>query len=242
MIPSLDSLFQGGNATTRNVVLASAAVLATGLALYSFLGTSGTAAGVAKLAPALDEEETRKIMSSILEKLQGTVPKLLGAAENIKQQIVAQGQQLEDAQLLKMFILPHLQTALREAQDAVLEQFDVDDDELEEAVNEYIAAGDPELTRISTTIKQIFKKFGADIDTSSGSAATTKESAGGSSSAANLDPNSLENLLRILRIISKATADKTEEFIATFVNNYGPPVSEMLAMQFQHGLMYASQR
>jgi len=242
MIPALDTLFQGGNSTARNAVIGSVAVIATGVLLYNLFGKSSKATGN-KLAPAVDEAEARKIMSSIVEKLQASIPKLLHAAENIKQQITAQGQQIDDAQLLKMFLLPHLQTTLTEIQTAVLDEFNVDDDELEEAVNEYIEAGDVELIRISKQIHQIFKHFGAEIEEEQPKAthkAPTPSTSKASASASTFDD--LDDLIRVLKKISKLTTEKTEDFIETFVSNYGLPTSEQVAMQFQHGLMYISQR
>lgn len=247
MIPALESLFQGSNSTARNAVIGSVALVATGVLLYNLFGKSSSSNGT-KLAPAIDEEEARKIMSSILEKLQAAVPKLLHAAENIKQQIASQGQQIEDAQLLKMFLLPHLQSTLAEIQAAVLEQFDVDDDELEEAVSEYVEAGDPELTRITKQIQQIFKHFGAEVEEEakpkaapSAASASSSSASAAASSAASTGDDDLDDLLRVLQKISTLTTEKTEEFIETFIANYGPPTSQMLAMQFQHGLMYTSQ-
>jgi len=161
MLAGLDTLFQGGNATTtRNVALASVAILATGALVYTLFGRSSSTG--TKLAPAVikeEEEEANRIMSSMLEKFQSN---LLHAADNTKQ---------------KMSSVAKPAT--------------------------------------STTVS-----------------ATTK---GGN------DEDEFTSLIRILKLISKGTTEKTEEFTSTFVDNYGPPVNEMLGMQFQHGLMYASQ-
>ena len=47
---------------------------------------------------------------------------------------------------------------------SVFNEFDVDENEVEEAVNYYIKAGNKELRKINDGIRKVFKMFGGDID------------------------------------------------------------------------------
>lgn len=82
------------------------------------------------------------MMTLIFNNLKMSATKLANAADNIRAQIAQQGQEVDTATVMKTFILPHFETALKEIQDEVLEQFDADEEELEEAVEYYIAQGE----------------------------------------------------------------------------------------------------
>ena len=47
---------------------------------------------------------------------------------------------------------------------SVFNEFDVDENEVEEAVNYYINKGNKELKKINDGIRKVFKMFGGDID------------------------------------------------------------------------------
>lgn len=235
IIKSFDNLVAHAKANQFQVI-AGASVVAALIASYSFFGSSSNESN---LAPAITQEEAKKLMSDILDKLHLAVPKLLRAGESIKQQITAQGQEVDDAQIAKAFLLPHLETQLREIQDLVLNEFDADEDELEEAVDYYIAAGDQDLLKISRTIQSIFQKFGYDIDVNDNQASSSSASNG--SSGGSSQEVTYDVLIEILTALSTSLAEKTEEFISHYFETYGPPVTQDASSKFNTGLMYTSQ-
>lgn len=100
----------------RNIVAASVAVVAvltTGLLLW------GSSSGSDDMLPALTEEETVKVMSIILERTKVAAVRLARGAEGIKQQIAEQGVQMDLNVVLRQFVLPHVETAIREIQEKV---------------------------------------------------------------------------------------------------------------------------
>jgi hypothetical protein len=72
------------------------------------------------LLPALELEETQKIMAKILEKLKFVALKHSRAGQHIKMQLEQQGQQMNDEDVMRHFILPHFENALEELQEEIL--------------------------------------------------------------------------------------------------------------------------
>jgi len=62
--------------------------------------------------------------------------------------------------IMKQWILPHVESSLRDIQDQILAARDVEEEEIEEAVNTYIANGDKDLAGIVKTIRSIYRQFG----------------------------------------------------------------------------------
>jgi hypothetical protein len=243
----LESLF--GKSSTQTVLVASAIVL-TGIGIASYTGvgfSSKSSSNESSLAPAIPEEEARKIMSSILDKLHSTIPKLFRVAEQIKQQIQAQGQDIDDATLLKSFLLPHLENALKDIQDAVLAEHDVDEDELEEAVNEYIQNGDAELLKITKTIRGMFQKFGADVEedegdsSSLGATASTSVVSSTKSSGKSTDM-SLEEFVEFLGYFAEIQSAKTEQIISQIYTANGNKIDQNALGTMQQALFLSSQK
>lgn len=222
----LDSVFSNQTKVAQTAFLASA-VIAVGYAAYSFFGTSSSS-----LAPAITEEQARKMMNKVLEQVKLAVPRFLRAADNIKQQIVAQGQEIEDAQILKSFILPHLESTIRDITQSVLDELDYDEDELEEAVKTYVAAGDEELITITQTLKTIYKQFGGEGGDDS------EETGAGSSKASEM---TLPEVLTLLEELAQLMVDNCDTFCQQFVATFGIPSTRELLEKFQVGLFQATE-
>lgn len=201
--------------------------LATATLLYYSLFASRNNVGE-ELAPAVTEEEARTAMNLILEKLKLTAPKMLRAAENIKQQIAAQGQDIENEQLMKMFILPHFDQAFREIQDSTLDELNIDEDELEEAVDVYTKENDAELIEIVRQIKSVYKQFGGDV---------VDDEEPESESNQNMKDLSLEELLLLLNKLSSEMKVNTDKYAQKFVEDNGPPSNHKMVEQFHLGLL-----
>lgn len=211
--------------TTGTVLAASAVVAATVLA-YNYLLPSSS-----NLAPAIDEAEAKKIMGAVLEKLKILAPQLEKAARNIKAQIMEQGQDIDEMTIRKQFLLPHFESNLKEIQTAVLEEFEADEDDLEEAVNHYIAAGDEELASIAKSIRVFYKDFGGDIDVDEpGKVSEAVEAMG------------INDVVALMKELGNQMMQHTDDFCGKFIDEHGPPTTAQLAEEFQMGLMAASQR
>lgn len=102
-------------------------------------------------------------MHEILDKVKLMATNMLRHAEKIKQQISQQGQDIDEQQLLKLVVVPQLDSSFRELQTEILNSHDMDEEDLEEAVTTYIEDGDKELLEISEKIRKIYKGLGGDI-------------------------------------------------------------------------------
>jgi hypothetical protein len=222
----LESLIEKAPKSPAQTALLAAAVLAVGYGAFSLFSGG---AGSDNAAPAITEEEAKKMMRKILEAVKLTAPKMLRAADNIKQQIAAQGQQVEDAQILQHFILPHLETAIREATQGICEEFDFDEDELAEAVEVYTEAGDEELIFIAQQIKVIYQQFGGAVTADEELPATNKNGEAFSMT--------LDDCILLLEELSEQMSLQCDTFAEQFVNQFGVPSDPLTIQKFQMGLM-----
>jgi hypothetical protein len=230
----IQSLLSRGKESPAKSALILSLVIATGVAAYTYAFPSNKSSD---LAPAVTEEDAKKMMKLILDKLKLLAPRLMGAAQNIKQQIQQQGQDIDDVTLMKQFILPHFDSNLKEIQDAVLEEFDVDEDELEEAVDVYIAAGDAELIDIAKSIRVLHKQFGGDVE-------IENEEAGGGARSATAAAMGIQEVVELMEELARQMLQYTDDFCGTFVDERGvPTMADRSSMEeFQMGLMAVSQR
>jgi len=175
---------------------------------------------------------------------------LIGAAQNIKQQIAAQGQEIDQPSLMRQFILPHFDSAMKEIQESITEEFDVDIDELEEAVTVYVAEGDEELVDINNAIRKLYRTFGGDLDedddvevtkaaTATASSSSSSAAAAGGGGGAG---GSLASLVELMAELADQMLQATDDYCGTFIDEHGIPASQPQLEQFQLGLMTVSQR
>jgi hypothetical protein len=115
------------------------------------------------LAPAIPEEVAREVMREIHSQIKISATNFFRQMEGVKQQVAGMGQEISDQELLKHIVGPHLDVSYRNAQEAVLSIHGIEEEDLEEAVNTYIANGDKELIAISENMKMIYKTLGGVI-------------------------------------------------------------------------------
>jgi len=184
-----------------------------------------------ELAPALTEEEALEIMTKILDQLKSKATQLIRAAENIKQKLAQQGQELEDRKLMKAFVLPHFETGLQEIETGVLQAYDVDALDLQDAVETYVKEGNTKLKEICDRMRLIYREFGGEVDDLENEAAD--ESA---------VPLTEDTLCAGLELISQRMSALTEQYIIEFKAENGIPRSESDLQEFQGGLMAVSEK
>eukprot|EP01031_Cornospumella_fuschlensis_P034078 gene34078-41247_t len=220
-LSNLTSLVVGksGESSTKVALLGSVVLATASYFAYSVFAPSKS---TSDLAPALTEEEAREMMKAILDRTKTNVPRLLKAAENFKQQIAAQGQEVDDIQLLKALILPHLETGIKEIQEEVLNEYDADDDELEEAVNYYLEQGDEELADITKSLKTIYKQFGGDLP--------DEESVGSSKDF------ELHEVVELFQELVTMIVEHTETMVKKYIKENGVPTTSMQKADFQSEL------
>lgn len=236
---------------TQSLVIATVVAL-IGVGAASYTGLFSSKSDDSNLAPALTEEETKKIMKNIMERLHTTLPKLFRFADQIKQQIASQGQEIDDATLLKTFILPNLETALRDIQEEVLKEEDVDEDDLEDAVTEYIKQGDSELIQIAATIRSIFKRFGANIvdeeeeeeeaKVADSTVATTSSKTSTKKSNKGNKDMSAEEFIKFFKTFQDIQIELTKSTIDDFVEEFGNQLDQTTVGIFQQRLLVAAQQ
>lgn len=223
--------FLSTNDSPAKVATAATMVAAVGtMAYFTFLGFGGSKS---ELAPALTEEETTKIMNSMVDKMRLAAPKLIMAAENIKKQIQAQGQDIDDPTLLKMFLLPQFEQFISDTQDGACDEFDIDEDELEEAVTYYTKRGHEELILINKNIINLYKQFGGVV--------AEEEDAAVAENGADLAEFTLDKVIALLNVLTQKMMEVTERYTAAFIEDNGRPSSHADLEQFQLGLMYETQ-
>ena len=222
----------------KNALIVSSLAVFSIFTYYSITGKSTKS----DLAPALTEEEAREILRAILDRVKLTVPRLIKFGEGIKQQIAMSGQEIDDKQLYKSVLLPHLETGIRDIEQAVLDEKNVDNDEFEEAVNVYCAAGDQELINLSSTLKKIYVGFGGEVEEESAEVDSAEPKSGKLKKSSSKTEMYLEQVVEFLQLLSNAVLENTDEYARQFVAANGPPRDMMSLQNFQLGLMQITER
>lgn len=164
-------------------------------------------------------------MTKITDKIKVMIPKMLRAAEGIKQQIAQSGQDIDDHTLMKTFILPHVKEQIESFQKAALEEADFDDDELEEAVTYYIKEGNRELSELVDKMKTIYKEFGGDVEV---------DGVDASEAAQGL---SVDDVIDLMEGLAAKMSTSSDLYCQQFVDAFGVPSTMQGVEQFQMGLM-----
>lgn len=226
-----DSVFRSEKFSPVQLGAAVVSLIAVGLA--ASWGLSSSASSGEELAPALTEDEALGVMTAIFDKVKVVAAKMVRAAENVKQQIAAQGQEIEDKKLMQTFILPHFETSYREIQQQALDDADVEESELEEAVNEYMKQGHQPLIEIYTRIRLIYKEFGGDCG-EDGEVLAGKEQEGA-------DEITHDMIILVLQKLAERMNAVTLGFIHQFKEQYGSPNSPTVQAAFQQGMLSLSE-
>ena len=188
------------------------------------------------LLPALTEEETIKILVAFLEKLKLKSVNLINAFNNVKQQIMAHGENMEDRQIMEQFIFPHFKGIFDECSAKTYDEYDVLEEEVEEAVETYIKMGRSDIEDIAKQIKMIYREYGGEVyiegedefEDIPGSETSNKDM-------------SLQELLDVVDVITAKMQEVTKIFIDEFIKQHGKPSSPTDVMKFNQGLMSLGQ-
>lgn len=194
----------------------------------------------ADLLPALTEDEAKEMMGKMLVKLHAISVRMARASESIQQQIQAAGQQMEERMVRQQYVLPALTAEFKKAQEEVLDEFDVDESELEEANAEYMKNGHKELINITNKIRSIYNEFGGEIglEGTDGDLGASPSSARVAPAAAAVPSEKLEELaIKLLTVLSEKMLENTERYIVQFKGEYGVPKTAGDFERFQQGLM-----
>lgn len=217
---------------SNSTMVAAAAVLAAAAvgAAYLTLGRKSEklASSSGDCLPALTEKETLIVMRAILDKVKMMAMRMLQAADGIRVQMQQQGHEMDERKLMQTFIYQHFVDAMENIQSTVLAENDVEESELEEAVDEYARGGDVELREIVAKLKAIHYQFGGE-----GDAAGLQQQQEPDDTSRELG---LEELLQVIDKLAERIADQMDEYIVGFKEQHGPPNASTME-EFHHGFM-----
>lgn len=222
------------------------------------------------LLPALDEDETLKILKKLSGKLTIVENNYKKIANQNLQHMAQAGQDMPMGEMLKQFT-PYFDNEYAKHFKDVIEECDVLEYELEDAIMVYCNNKsehyNEDIARLTKSIRQIYKTFGGDI---ADNATTSNSSAAGFSTgpgaeddsallfdvdaeddgddgddAGNVDINSieagsLEHFLIVLRDLKEVMGQVVDQFAGAFIQQYGEPRSQQLLEKFQQSLMQLS--
>jgi len=232
---------------SRIGALLGGAALVSAVVYYTHFRKGASSSSDEELLPALTEEEVTKIMADVLMQLKALAARMARAADNIKQQLQQQGQDLDNARIMKSFILPHFETNFAEMQAQVFAEHDVEEEEVEEAHFYYCKQGCKQLLEINETVQEIYKQFGGEVEGDGDSAAASTEGGAGASSSGSIlgQPKdmALETVLEILYTLKERMVEATELYCDDYIDSNGGPPSNPMAFQgFQDGLVKISEQ
>lgn len=212
--------------------------------------------------PVLSHDDTADAMVKILDGLRTIAVQHVRAAENIKEQLTQQGQDMSREEIMTTIILPHFKNAFAGMQAKVLEvvnallcdnwqfavltfpcinysqEFDVDEEELEECVRHYVehsAIQGSKLQEAVSKIKAICAQFTGDVDSG-------KASPSGGTRPAATQELSLDQLFDVLETFAAKTKDYFGRFAEEYVQSYGVPSTQAEIARFADQLTEVSDR
>lgn len=214
-----------------NTVLITSAVAVGGYYVYDKFFKKQS-----DLLPALTEEETIKILVAFLEKLKIKSVNLINAFNNVKQQIMSHGENMEDRKIMEQFIFPHFKGIYDDCSAKTYDEYDVLEEEVEEAVTTYIKMGRGDIEDIAKQIKLIYREYGGDVyiegedefEDIPGSETSNREM-------------TLEQLLSVVDVITIKMQEVTKIFIDDFIEKHGKPTNSTDVMRFNQSLMSLGQ-
>jgi len=193
--------------------------------------------------PALTRDEVFSILKEINDKAQIKAKQLLVFKQNIEQQIAQSGQQIEESEVLKQFILPHFVKALQEIEEAAYSNFNngegVLEVEFQEGVN-YYRRQQPDgedVQKAVAKLRKIFTDMGGDkiIDEDD-----DNDSPFGVTPRGKLREIPLEEVLAILEAYAEALTKHTQKYIDEWKKAHGM-VTAATMDRYQTGLLEISE-
>lgn len=217
--------------SSRNSVMAAAVLAAAAAVGAAYLALGRKQAQVKNssgdCAPALTEDETLAVMRAIIEKVKAMAIRMMQATEGIKAQMQQQGHEMDQRKLMQTFIYQHFVDAMENIQSTVLAEYEVEESELEEAVDEYTRGGDVELREIVSKLKAIHYQFGGEGDPAD---LAQQEADDGS------EDLSLDDLLVVIDTLAGRIAEQMDDYILDFKEQHGLPMGPLME-QFHIGFM-----
>jgi hypothetical protein len=184
------------------------------------------------LAPAMEEEETRKIMREILGKLQLSAPEMVTRIQDIQKDFEQHmGQGIDEntrIRIMKQFAVPEFERTLKEIQNKVVDDSDYYLSELEEASNTYVKEGDEELIEIYKKIRALYRHFGGD--------GGDEDEGAGADEGATVDM-SADEVVQLMVELTKQVLQATDLYCAKFIDKIGVPKTQAHLEDFQMGQM-----
>lgn len=220
---------------SRTLLFSMVSLTAAGALAYMYLPSSEEADD--NKLPALTAEITEEILHALNDKVKELAMKSVRTAEAVKQKFAAQGQQPDDAQLREHLIIPQFLKDFEGAQNEVFRTFDVDADELEEAVEWYSKEGTGDVVKLSKAIQDIYRSIGGKIEAPSTSTAV----AGGNGTANAGKKLNLDECLMLLGNLANILNAKTDEYITNFKAEFGMPQDQGAFQRFQMGMVQLSE-
>ena len=216
------------------LLVAGAATLALSLAYSIYYSTkSPSKSNGDELLPALTEEEVAKIMNKLFDNLKIKVTHLLQTFDRVKQQIQQSGQDIDEKHLLKSFILPQYETLINEIQTQLLYDNNIEEYELEDAVNYYIKHGNVKLTSIRDTIRILYIQFGGDLGNVTDET-DDNDTSGGTKPVEQL---TLDSFVSIVEEIVTQSASSIQSLLISYKAKHGTYKSYTLSCVYSHSIL-----
>lgn len=118
------------------------------------------------LPPALTKEEVLAILKEINEKTKGRAAKLQQMKQQIEQQIAQSGQQVDESEIMKQFILPNFTKGVQEIEEEAYSNFNngegVLEEEFREGVEYYKRQGDEDVEKAVAKLRKIYSDMGGE--------------------------------------------------------------------------------
>lgn len=191
------------------------------------------------LLPALTEDEAKTVMEEIINSTKLVAPKLIAMGQQMQQQYKAQGQELDDETITKYILHPQFTSFLKDAQEKTLEKYNVDEDEMEDAINYYTGVGgNADLIDMRNSLRMLYKQFGGEVD-EDGVDLAGGEMGGSAGPEGDWDEM---KLLMVVDSLKNAVISATDEFVGNFVVEQGAPASHAQVETFQLGMMAAQEK
>ena len=184
------------------------------------------------LAPALTEEETTQIIEVLAKAVTELGQKMLQHVQTTKAQLAQSGQQVSDDQIMQYIVSPQFLSNLSSIEEGIYDRFDITEDELEEAVEEYSVCNNI-IKSSSEKIKMMITQIGGVKETPAGPMGGAPAPAQGGAEA---EEGSI-TVTDLLTAFVSAVLEATEKYTNNWVETHGPPAGPEDGQAFSNGLM-----
>ena len=239
---------------SRAAIFGTGAAVALAYAFYGYYSSKSKEGGSQgrDALPALTAEETEEVLEAIVDKMTELAKNVEQHANTIIRENAQQGKQVDERKLYDLYVLPIFEKELATAESSILGDFDIDSDELEEAVQYFSSKdADDQVGALAEKAKRIYRSLGGTVasgpsipgvpssvgatggGTAQDAASTAVVVADGDKAAV----DTLEGVLQVLDVLAFNLNAKTDEFITAFTAQNGMPQDQMSMMMFQQGMV-----